>query len=159
MKKLLVDKTYTLQKFPGKGGWTYAAIPEVKQDKAAHFGWVTINGSIDDFELKNTKLMPMGNGFLFLSVNAGIRKAIGKKEGDTVNIKIFDDFPENSIEDIIDCIREEPEAYEYFLSLNQAQQNEYLDWINTATNEDFKVKRIVKVLDNLLMKRTFSDLF
>ena len=31
----LVDKEYLLEKFPGKGGWTYAMIPEVLQDPHA----------------------------------------------------------------------------------------------------------------------------
>jgi hypothetical protein len=33
MEKPLVNKKYKLQKFPGKGGWTYAMIPEIPQDK------------------------------------------------------------------------------------------------------------------------------
>lgn len=43
----LVDKEYLLEKFPGKGGWTYALIPKILQDKHSHFGWVIVNGSID----------------------------------------------------------------------------------------------------------------
>ena len=62
MKKPLVNNHYLLEKYPGKGGWTYAAIPEIKQNKNAPFGWVKVKGSIDDFELKQYKLMPMGNG-------------------------------------------------------------------------------------------------
>ncbi len=39
MEKPLVNKKEQLQKFPGKGGWTFVAIPEVLQDKSttAHF--------------------------------------------------------------------------------------------------------------------------
>jgi len=37
MSKLLVDKEYQLKKFPGKVGWTFAEIPEVKQDKKSPF--------------------------------------------------------------------------------------------------------------------------
>lgn len=33
----LVDKEYLLEKFPGKGGWTYALIPEILQDKILVF--------------------------------------------------------------------------------------------------------------------------
>ncbi len=73
-QKPLVDKEYLLQKYPGKGGWTYAAIPEVLQDKHAWFGWVRVKGFIDHHELKNYRLMPMGNGSLFLPVKAEIRK-------------------------------------------------------------------------------------
>ena len=61
----LVDSLYLLKKFPGKGGWTYAEIPEVLQDKDNPFGWVKVSGNIDGYELKQYKLMPMGNGKLF----------------------------------------------------------------------------------------------
>lgn len=64
-EKPIVNNKYLLEKYPGKGGWTYAAIPEVLQDKHSPFGWVKVKGHIDDFEIKNYKLMPMGNGHLF----------------------------------------------------------------------------------------------
>lgn len=50
--KPLVDKEYKLEKFPGKGGWTYARIPEVMQDKYKRFGWVRVRGTIDGYEIK-----------------------------------------------------------------------------------------------------------
>jgi len=31
----LVDQDYLLQKYPGKGGWTFAMLPEIQQDKHA----------------------------------------------------------------------------------------------------------------------------
>ena len=77
-EKPLVDQDYLLQKMEGKGGWTYAAIPEIVQDKHAYFGWIKVRGTIDDYEIANYHLMPMGNGQLFLSVKAEIRKKIGK---------------------------------------------------------------------------------
>lgn len=82
LEKPLLNKEYLLQKFPGKGGWTYAVIPEVLQNKNNPFGWVKVKGSIDDYELKHYKLMPMGNDKLFLPVKAGIRKIIKKQAGE-----------------------------------------------------------------------------
>ena len=79
MEKPLIDNEYLLEKFSGKGGWTYAAIPEIKPDKHAYFGWVRVRGSIDGYEIRAYHLMPMGNGKLFLPVKADIRKKIGKK--------------------------------------------------------------------------------
>ncbi len=38
MEQALVNKNYLLEKFPGKGGWTYALIPEILPDKHVHFG-------------------------------------------------------------------------------------------------------------------------
>ena len=56
------------------------------------FGWVKVRGFIDEFELKQYKLMPMGAGKLFLPVNAAIRKKIKKQAGDTVKIVLYPDF-------------------------------------------------------------------
>ena len=44
MEVPLVDKDYLLERTPGNGGWTYAPIPEVPQDKKAPFGWVKVKG-------------------------------------------------------------------------------------------------------------------
>ncbi len=90
-EKPLVNNQYLLEKYPGKGGWTYAVIPEIPQDKHTPFGWVKVKGLFDSYEIKNYKLMPMGNGKLFLPVKASIRKIIGKKEGDKVYIVLFAD--------------------------------------------------------------------
>ena len=77
----LADNIYLLEKYPGKGGWTYARIPEILQDKTKPFGWVKVCGSIDGYEIKKCHLMPMGNDQLFLPVKAEIRKKIKKQEG------------------------------------------------------------------------------
>ena len=42
MEVPLVDKDYLLERTRGNGGWTYAPIPEVPQDKKAPFGWVKV---------------------------------------------------------------------------------------------------------------------
>lgn len=75
-QKPIVKAQYLLKKFPGKGGWTYIEIPEVKQNRSNPFGWVKVKGLIDNYELKQYKLMPTGNGKLFLPVKATIRKKI-----------------------------------------------------------------------------------
>lgn len=87
MNKPLVVKDYQLKKFPGKGGWAYAEIPESAQDKKAPFGQVKVRGKIDFYRLESYKLMPMGNGKLFFPVKAAIRKVIRKQAEDFVKIK------------------------------------------------------------------------
>ena len=87
--KPLVNKEFLLRKFPGKGGWTYAEIPEILQNKNTPFGWVKVKGSIDSYSLKQYKLMPMGNGKLFLPVKAEIRKKLSLAEDDLLAVTIF----------------------------------------------------------------------
>lgn len=151
MKKPLVNKKYLLEKYPGKGGWTYAAIPEVLQDKHSPFGWVKVRGKIDSFEISNYKLMPMGNGTLFLPVRAEIRKAIGKKEGDYVQVILYaDPSPKSITKELKECFQEEPGALENFLSHPKFEQEAILDWIYSAKSEEDKVIRISKTIEKLL---------
>jgi hypothetical protein len=155
--KPLVNKKYLLKKIPGKGGWTYAAIPEVLQDKHAHFGWVKVRGSIDGFELKNYRLMPMGDGNLFLPVKAEIRKKIGKQEGDYVHVILYaDNSPTEIPEELQLCLKDEPDAYKTFLSYPDGEQKAFIDWIYSAKTDNTKVERIAKTLDMLSKRQKLS---
>lgn len=44
----LVDKEFLLERFPGKGGWTYIDLPDITKDKDVAFGIVKVRGTIDD---------------------------------------------------------------------------------------------------------------
>ncbi len=154
-----VNGEYLLQKFPGKGGWTYAAIPEIPQDRKSPFGWVRVNGRIDAYELKKYKLMPMGNGQLFLPVKAEIRKKIGKQAGDIVTVIL--ELDQSTLEvpqEIIDCFNNEPkQTYENFMVFNQNEQKLYLDWIYDAKTEDTKATRIIKMMDRVNKNKRFFE--
>jgi len=158
LEKPLINKKYLLEKFPGKGGWTYAAIPEVLQDKHSPFGWVKVKGSIDGFEIKNYKLMPMGNGQLFLPVKAAIRKETGKKEGDWVNVILYaDNAPIDIPEEFLDCLKEDSIAHNTFLTYTDGQKKEFIDWIYAAKTDKTKVERIAETLDKLVKQKKLRD--
>ena len=147
----LVDKEYLLEKFPGKGGWTYAAIPEIPQPKRIPFGWVRVKGAIDAYELQRCKLMPLGNGQLFLPVNARIRKKIYKEAGDMVRIVLFsDEYLDEIPHEILECFQNEPEKVcQNFKALSNYDQKAYLDWIYDAKTDEVKVSRIIKMMERL----------
>jgi len=153
-EKPLVNQQYILEKYPGKGGWTYATIPEVLQDKSSHFGWVRVRGSIDDFEFSNFHLMPMGNGKLFLPVKAEIRKKIKKKEGDWVKIILYADNTPTAIpEELLLCLDDEPKAKQAFLKITDGEKKAIIDWIYSAKKEETKIERIVKAINDLLKRQ------
>ena len=153
-EKPLVNQDYLLHKMEGKGGWTYAAIPEIVQDKHAYFGWIKVRGTIDDYEIANYHLMPMGNGQLFLSVKAEIRKKIGKKEGDWVHVTLYSqELPTVVPDDFLLCLQDEPVAYQKFQQLSESEQKDMMDWIYSAKRDDQKVERIAKSLDKLLSQK------
>lgn len=103
--------------------------------------------------------MPMGNGKLFLPVKAAIRKNIGKEAGDFVRIILFKDETSLTIpNEIIGCLKNESnKVYNNFLALTEGQQKAYLDWIYSAKKEDTKAARIIKMLDRIMLNKTFYD--
>jgi hypothetical protein len=154
MESPLVNNNYLLKKFPGKGGWTYATIPEVLQDKKTPFGWVKVKGTIDGFELKNYRLMPMGNGKLFLPVKAEIRRIIGKKEGDSVKVILYPDYAPPEIRDeLLLCLRDDPAAYQSFANSSKEEQNECIEWIYSAKTDPIKVERMANVVNKLAKEK------
>jgi hypothetical protein len=158
MEKPLVNKHYLLEKYPGKGGWTYAAIPEVLQDKHAPFGWVKVRGSIDDAEIKNYHLMPMGNGKLFLPVKAEIRKKINKKAGDLVKVVLYADDTATEIpEELLLCLLDEPLAHQRFLCYTDGEKKAFIDWIYSAKKEETKTDRIAETITKLLKGQKLKE--
>ena len=154
----LVDNKYLLEKYPGKGGWTYAEIPEVPHSRNTPFGWVKVKGSIDNHEFKNYHLMPMGNGKLLLPVKSDIRKKIGKKEGDYVQVILYaDNAPTEIPEELLLCLKEDPTAHRTFLSYSDGEQKAYVDWIYSAKTDETKVERIAKTLNRLTKGKKFYD--
>ena len=156
--KPLVNKKFLLEKFQGKGGWTYARIPEIKPDKKAHFGWVKVRGTIDGYEIRKYHLMPMGDGRLFLPVKAEIRKKINKKEGDMVHVILYpDNEPLEVPEEMLLCLQDEPAALKFFHSLSESEQKYYMQWVYSAKKDETKVERLAKTIDRLLKKLKMYD--
>jgi hypothetical protein len=148
--KPLINKKYVLEKFHGKGGWTYARIPEVTKDKKAPFGWRKVKGSIDGYEIKKYHLMPMGKGILFLPVKAEIRKKIKKDEGDYVHVILYpDNDPLEVPEEMLLCLRDEPGALKFFNSLSESERKFYIDWIYKARKAETKIDRLAQAVNRL----------
>ncbi len=160
----LVDKQYLLEKLPGKYGWTYTVIPEITPDPNAPFSWVKVRGSIDGYEIKKYHLMPSGNvmpsgkGDLFLAVKSEIRKKIKKQAGDYVHIILYpDNEPLEVPEEFLLCLQDDTEALQFFNSLNESEQHNYVKWIYSAKTEQTKVDRIAKTLVRLSKCQKFAD--
>jgi len=157
--KPLINKSYKLQKFPGKGGWTFVVIPEITPDKKKPFGWRRVKGSIDNYKFKNYNLMPMGNGKLFLPVKAEIRKKIGKSEGDIVKVILYKDTTPLEIpEELVLCLKDEPVAYERFMRLTEGYQKEFISWIYSAKKVETRAARIAATIDKILRGQTLSKM-
>jgi hypothetical protein len=158
MQKPLINKKYRLEKFEGKGGWTFARIPEVLPSKKTTFGWLKVKGTIDGVQIKKYHLMPMGNGMLMLPVKAEIRKKIKKTTGDLVHIVLYPDHdPLEVPEELLLCLEDEPLALHFFNSLSESERKYYIQWIYSAKKEETKVNRLVKAINKLIQGKKMYD--
>ena len=145
--KALVNKKVLLEKFPGKGGWTFARLPGVKKDPHSHFGWIKVKGLIDDFEIRQYHLMSMGNGDLFLPVRAEIRKKIRKDVGDNVKVVLYRDDDEIYLpEEFQACLDLDPAAKKSFSKLQTEEQREIIKYIYLLKNEQNRADRIAELM-------------
>jgi hypothetical protein len=150
----IVDCTFLLQKIPGKGGWTYADLPQVTPDSGNPFGWVRVKGTIDGVEIKKYHLMPYGNGKLFLPVKAEIRKKIKKQAGDYVHVILYpDNEPTEVPEEMLLCLQDEPDALKAFNSLTDNEKLKCIKWIYSAKTEEVKIERLATAISELAAGR------
>ncbi len=173
MSKAFINNIYVIQKIPGKGGWSYVVLKGMKdkylslkkkEKKPANrtgketkgFSWVRVSGKVDSYELIKYNLFPMKTGDLFLPIKADMRKAIKKKEGDTVRVVLYlDETPLVIPQEFLDCLKEEPKALKTFKSLSESEQKHYLDWIYSAKKEETKIERMANAINKLVNGEKF----
>lgn len=106
-----------------------------------------VKGKIDDYEFSNTHLMPLGNGHVGLAVKSQIRKKIKKQAGDTVHIILYEDrTPLIVPEELLLCMEYEDGLIEKFEAYTDGQKKAFIDWINSAKNEQTQTERIAKTI-------------
>ena len=104
--------------------------------------------------------MPMKDGNLFLPVRAEIRKKIGKKEGDYIQVVLYpDNLPAEIPEELRLCLLDEPIAYETFLSYTDGEQKAFIDWISSVKKIETKTERIAKAINMLQKKQKLTAPF
>nr|MBP6411327.1 DUF1905 domain-containing protein [Pseudarcicella sp.] len=136
MKTTIIEGEYLLEKFDMKGGWTYIYLKELIKTKSFNPNREKVNGQIDDCALENMPIFSMGNERYFISINSCIRAKIKKKVGDTVKLVLFQNTVLNDNEEQqsdyqiwIDCLENEPKAFEKFHLLEKTEQEKIIDWI------------------------------
>jgi Domain of unknown function (DUF1905) len=84
-----MTKIFTAQLTRGeqKGSWTYIATPFNSVEYYGTKGNIKVSGTVDGHPIEGT-LMPLGDGTHMLPVKAEIREAIGKDDGDIVEVNL-----------------------------------------------------------------------
>lgn len=158
----MISFSATILKFGSQGektGWTYIVVP-AKVAKKLNPGVkksYRVKGKLDDHKIEKTALIPMGEGDFIMPINAAVRKATGKRFGATIKVQIeLDKTPILPPSELIECLKDEPDAYKYFNSLPQGHRNYFTKWIEAAKTEPTKAKRIALVVKTMVRKMDFG---
>ncbi len=160
----MVEYTATLNQFEKQGektGWTYIEVPtdiaeKLKPGTKKSF---RVKGKLDNYKISGVSLLPMGGGRFIMAINATIRKAIGKKKGAMVKVKLEVDnkgFQFNK--DFMECLADEPGATSFFKTLSGSHQRYFSKWIDDAKTIETKTKRIAWAVTALSKKQGFPEM-
>lgn len=151
-------------KFDKKGektGWSYIEISKRQAEQLNSGCRVSfrIKGYLDGYAINKTALLPMGDGSFILPLNGTMRKAIGKKEGDSLSIKIeLDERPLTLSSDFIKCLKDDSRAYDFFKTLPKSHQAYFSKWIESAKTIPTKTKRITMAVIALGLGQGYGEM-
>ena len=160
----MINFTTTIKKFESKGektGWTYIEIPaDVAQElKPGNKKEFKVKGKLDTYVIKRISLLPMGGGIFILSINANMRKAIGKRHEAILTVKLTENKSDFVFDaDFIACMADEPKANDYFQSLTSSHQRYFSKWIGSAKTEATKAKRIAQAVNALAKQMGYPEM-
>ncbi len=142
-----------------KTGWSYVMISKTQSAKlnpGVRKGF-RVKGKVDQFAFKQKSVLPVSEGRFMLTLDARIRKAIGKRAGDKVKLELeVDKAPLKLFEDLIVCLQDEPSAWEHFKSLNASHQRYFSNFVKDAKTEGTREKRITMCVSALSRKMDFG---
>jgi len=160
----MIEFTTTIHKFDKKGektGWTYIGITasQANKIKPGYRVVFRVKGSLDNFEFEKVAIMPMGDGSFILPINAKMRKAIGKKQGDKLRVRIeYDEKKPQLSKDLLACLKQDPDALKFFKSLPGSHQLYFSKWIDGAKTAQTKTKRLVTCMTAFSKKLSYGEM-
>jgi hypothetical protein len=144
-----------------KTGWSYISIPEeiaaeIKPGVKKSF---RVKGKLDNHPISKTSLLPMGGGDFILPLNADIRKAIHKKKGAMLNVQLQEyKQPVPICKELLECLKDAPEAKKKFTALPGSHQRYYSKWIESAKTVETKSKRIAMTINAMEKNMSYGEM-
>lgn len=138
---------------PDKTGWTFILIPA---DIAAELNpgvrkSYRVKGKLDKHSVKGLSLLPMGSGTFMLPLSAELRKAIHKKKGAMLDLRLSVDKEQYQLNtELVECLADEPVADARFRKMPTSHQHYFSKWIESAKTEPTRTKRIAQTVNAML---------
>jgi len=130
--------------FRHEDGIYYVVFPYNAQEEFGSTGKIKIKAQIDG-QMVRKSLVPKGQGTHWLAVTMDVRMAIGKGDGDTVDIELEADNEPRIVplpEDLEWLLDNEPDMKALFLKQAYSTQLFFATWIAQTKDPDARVARI-----------------
>jgi hypothetical protein len=153
-----------IKKFGSKGektGWTYFEIPALTAGQLfpGNKKSFRIKGFFDEVPVKQVALIPMGDGHFIIPLNASMRKALGKRDGNHMTMRIRVDRSEQETDqDFAACLEDDAAAREGFMKLAPSHRKYFSKWIADARTTPTKTRRIALALEALANRMDFGQM-
>lgn len=162
--RFMIRFTTTIKRFEKQGektGWTYISITAAQAAKLNPSTKVSfrVKGKLDAHVIAKAAVLPMGDGEFILPLNAGLRKAIKKQKGASLDVQLEVDLEPLEIDaDFMECLQDEPLALKTFQGFAKGHQNYFSNWIQSAKTEPTKAKRIALAVNALAKGFGFPEM-
>ena len=160
----MVEFTTRILQFDKQGektGWTYVEIPVDIAEKLQPGSQKSfrVKGKLDDYSIKGVSLLPMGGGKFIMALNGPMRKAIHKKKGAMLKLRLEIDKKGYQLNhEFMECLNDEPVGLDYFNSLPKSHQNYFSKWIESVKTVETRTKRIAQAVNALSKKMNFVEM-
>jgi hypothetical protein len=144
-----------------KTNWYYVLIPQeiVNELSTNKKVFPRVKGLIDAVKISQLALWAIGDGDYILPLNGKIRKDLHKDSNNTVHVQIEKDDSAIVLNaELLECLQEEPVAYQRFFAMNKSWQNNFSKLINDAKTPETKAKRIAKTIRCMLAADTHEHM-
>lgn len=147
----IIEGTFFIERYPGKGGWSYLELPPIPKPKDVPFGWIEASANLDGLFIEHLKLWPMKTGHVMLSLRAAIRKKINKEAGDSVHLQLFPFDPDMKyLGELTECIRlTSPQLLSIFDHTPEWEVTQWCVRISKAKTLEKKTEIIGAIIDEL----------
>lgn len=135
------------------GGGAYVLFPYDAEEAFGTKGKVPVKATLDAVPYRGS-LMTCGGPHLMLGVQKAIRRQIGKEPGDTIDVEVWKDDEERTVEvpaGFAARMKQE-DVLSFFEGLSYTHRKEYCRWIREAKKEETRLKRLEKAIEMLSKK-------
>jgi hypothetical protein len=137
----------------GMGGGAFVFFPHDVEKEFGTKGQVPVQATFDGIEYRGS-LIKYGQPQHMLGILKAIRDKLGKGPGDTLDVEIWKDEDERTVEvpaELQKLLKKEG-LLPFFEKLSYTHRKEYTRWISEAKKEETRQRRLEKAVE-MLKKR------